>query len=194
MLKFPFPSGDQGEISSCTAFAVCAAFEYLLWRQYSKKIKLSEMSIYKETRCRNGGSFLLSVLAYIDEVERIHIYDPLEKWIKHEEEVEFFYPASPSISLRIDECWKIDHDQDKAISFYLGRGYPLLTSVNKVAQLREQCHAVVLIGENKDNYFFRNSWGNIKPIFRQKKDLFLQQVDDLFVITSIDCGSEIKYL
>ena len=194
MLKFPFPSGDQGEISSCTAFAACAAFEYLMWKQYSKKIKLSEISLYKETRTKNGGSFLLSVLAHVDEVEQIHLYDPLEKWVKHEEEVEFFYPASPSISLRIDECWKIDYDQDKAISFYLGKGYPLLTSVSKVAHRRGQCHAVLLIGEDRSNYIFRNSWGCNKPVFRQRKDLFLKQVDDLFAVTSIDCGSAIKYL
>ena len=193
-INFPFPPGDQGGISSCTAFAACAAFEYLIWKQYSKKMKLSEISLYKATRTKKGGSFLLSVLAHVDEVEKLHLYDPLERWVKEEEEVEFFYPAAPSIPLRIEECWKISYDQDKAISFYLDQEIPLLTSVSKVGHLKEQCHAVLLIGEDKNNYIFRNSWGSNKPIFRQKKEIFLEQVDDLFAITKIDCGSEIKYL
>ena len=199
MLEFPFPPGDQKQTGSCLCFAACAAFEYLIFKKYRQKIKLSEIFLYKQIRSLHGGTNYDSFVRYVtrtgfmDRGSRFHLQDPRE--IEIEEKVNLFSPSTPYI---LASPTKNRHGRyvvetslfptKEQISLYLQGGIPVITSVSNVGVENEDTtkrHAVLLIGEDGEDYIFRNSWGSLAPIFRQNKELFFRQVKYTLAIPEI---------
>ena len=206
MLKFPFPPGDQKDTGSCLSFAVCAAIEYLILIKYGEKIKLSEFALHKQIYSSSGGSSIESLAqfmkpkGFINYGSKFFLFDQKEQEIKEDKDISKFTPSTPYIMVtpKQDKWERYFFGKDisiteRQISLCLAQETPVLTSVSNVGAANEdetKRHAVLLIGEDKSNYIFRNSWGGLYPVFKQKKQVFLRQCVYLVVIPHIQVMTE----
>ena len=175
---------DQGQLGSCTAFAVVSVYEYFVKREQKKEIDLSELFAYQNARKRitdeqqaeSEGTSIYDMVKGMGEdgicLEELHPYSTDSSIPASEEAIED--AKSRKITKALNVNCRLE-DMKSAIS----QGYPIIISLRIFEQLSsstgfvprptdeerantdEGNHAMVICGySDKEKVFIvRNSWG-----------------------------------
>ena len=178
------PIRDQQNLGSCTAFAVVAAYEYLVKRDQNKLVDLSELFAYQsarrrmleEQRAKDEGTSIYDMVKGMGEdgicLEELHPYVTENLPEPSQEAIDDAQSRKITKALNV-EC-KL-HDLKSALS----QGYPVVISLrlfesfsqttgfvprptDEERQLEEHGHHAMIICGYSDQervFIVRNSWG-----------------------------------
>lgn len=180
------PIRRQGEIGSCSAFAITSIYEHILKKKTGKDIDLSERFVYYHTNVLtglpDGGSNYKQVIDVIADkgicLEELYRYTDNIEQIQAAPDDEAFKEAQ---TRQIVEARGVDVNHID-ITSALSEGYPVAISLKvfdsftecgqrggivamptdeELASGEEGYHGMVIVGFSEENrcYIVRNSWG-----------------------------------
>ncbi len=173
---------DQGQLGSCTAFAVVSIYEYILKKNSKKDVDLSELFAYYNARKRNvenpeeEGTSIYNMIKGMGEdgicLEELHPYRASKDIVEPSQEA---YAEAETRKITKALNVRCDINDIKAA---VAQGYPVVISLmiydsfhtetgfihTPSAEERENeagGHAMVICGYSDENKVFvvRNSWG-----------------------------------
>jgi len=177
------PIRSQGQIGSCTVFAVTAIYEYLLRRSKAENPDMSEHFVYYNV-CKkdadgnpiDDGSSIYDVVKSMSDLGICHESDcPYDGTLSRP--TEEAYAEAKNHIIKQAQNVKIDHQH---ITSALTEGYPVTISLalydsfspdkngfiyrptdEEIKEGKPGYHAMVIVGYSEDSrvYIVRNSWG-----------------------------------